>query len=118
MHRTIRALPELAASLLAVSVDASLVAQVPPTWTRQATVPSARYDPAMAHDSQRGRTVMFGGYNSTFLGDTWEWNGSSWTRVSSTGPSARYDHAMAYDTQRGVTVMFGGNNSGNIGNTW
>jgi len=53
---------------------------------------------------------MFGGrrVGSAYLGDTWEWGGSSWTQVSTTGPSARREHAMAYDSQRGRIVMFGG----------
>lgn len=39
------------------------------------------------------------------LGDTWVWDGSSWTSVETGGPSPRSDHAMAYDTVRGRTVL-------------
>jgi hypothetical protein len=91
-------------------------------WTSVATSgPAARSYHAMAHDSQRGRTVMFGGSSggSNFLGDTWEWNGSNWTQVATSGPSARYGHALAYDSQRGRTVLFGGaGSSGFLGDTW
>jgi len=75
--------------------------------------PSPRRQHAMAYDSQRGVVVLFGGHGLgggglMYLGDTWEWNGSSWSQVSSGGPSARDAHAMAYDSQRGVTVLLGG----------
>ena len=83
------------------------------------TGPSARYAHAMAYDSARGVTVLFGGRGSYYLGDTWEWDGSSWTQVSSTGPSASPHHAMAYDSARGVTVLFGGwDGSSLLGDTW
>jgi hypothetical protein len=80
-------------------------------WTQVApSGPGVRWGHAMAYDSQRGRTVLFGGNPSSGLplGDTWEWNGSAWTQVSITGPSGRAGHAMAYDSQRGRTVLFGG----------
>jgi hypothetical protein len=82
------------------------------TWTQMATTgPSVRTGQAVAYDSQRGRTVLFGGqpsYGYSSLGDTWEWDGSSWTQVSAVGPPPRYGHTMAYDSQRSRTVLFGG----------
>lgn len=94
-----------------------------PTWTEVSTSgPSARYGHQMAYDSQRGVITLFGGqtlgpnYSSTYLGDTWEWNGTSWTQASSTGPSPRSLPAMAYDAGRGVTVLFGGHSLQN--DTW
>jgi hypothetical protein len=67
----------------------------------------------MAYDSARGRVVLFGGNASVqgsnaFLGDTWEWDGTSWTLVATTGPSPRANHALAYDSARGRVVLFGG----------
>jgi len=61
---------------------------------------------------------MFGGrrVGSAYLGDTWEWNGSSWTQVATTGPSARWEHAMAYDSLRGRIVLFAGFNT--LDDTW
>ena len=76
--------------------------------------PSPRYFHAMAYDKARAVTVLFGGYNESLgiSGETWEWNGTTWTQPSITGPSPspRYTHSMAYDAARGVTVMFGGYN--------
>jgi len=84
------------------------------SWTQVAsTGPAARSLHAMAYDSQRGRTVLFGGWSHNSgtnynFADTWEWSGSVWVQVATTGPSARYRHTMAHDTQRGRTVLFGG----------
>src|SRR5262245_14207828 len=70
---------------------------------------------AMVYDSARDVTVLFGGYNGSQLGETWEWNGVQWTFRTNTGPSPRFEHAMAYDSARGVTVLFGGVNASD---TW
>jgi hypothetical protein len=83
-------------------------------WTQVATTgPAARKGHAMAYDSQRGRTVLFGGFdNNTIYADTWEWDGSTWSQVANSGPVARCYHAMAYDSQLGRTVLFGGQAAG------
>ncbi len=85
--------------------------------------PSARREHAVAYDALRGVTVLFGGRaesNSQYLGDTWEWNGTDWAQVSTTGPSPRREHATAFDSTRGVTVLFGGQDElGNpLDDTW
>ena len=75
----------------------------------------------MAYDSQRQRTVLFGGNASGFATcDTWEWDGSSWTQVSTTGPPPRSAHAMVYDLQRDSMLLFGGHSVavGNLDDTW
>jgi hypothetical protein len=83
-------------------------------WTQRANEgPPPRGGHRMVYDSARGVVVMFGGYvgvgnQYTDLGDTWEWDGSSWIQRATTGPSPRYLHAMAYDRDRAVTVLFGG----------
>ena len=52
--------------------------------------------------------VLFGGtdQNGTLLGDTWQWDGSSWKVRKVVGPSARAGHAMA--SLNGTVVLFGG----------
>lgn len=71
--------------------------------------PSQTSGYAMAYDSARGRTVLFGGSApSSYLADTWEWDGTSWTQVATAGPSPRQFGTMAYDSLRGRTVLFGG----------
>src|SRR5262245_3058205 len=78
---------------------------------------SARSGLAMAYDSARGVTVLFGGGGpGTFNSNTWEWDGTEWRLRATTGPSPRSGHAMAYDSVRGVTVLFGGaDSSGYVG---
>lgn len=76
-------------------------------WVNREVVgPSARWGHAMAFDSARGVTVLFGG--STGGDETWEWDGNVWNRRLVAGPSARMYPAMTYDAARGVVVLFGG----------
>lgn len=87
-------------------------------WTRLSppNSPSARQNHAMAYDESTSRVVLFGGTgigSNEPLGDTWTWDGTTWTQVSSgiptgTAPCARTDHAMVYDSARQEVVLFGG----------
>lgn len=92
------------------------------SWTqRQVAGPPARISTAMAYDFHRARTVLFGGWVAagalgSFFGDTWEWNGSAWTQVSS-GETPRSSHAMVYDSHRRLTLMTGGWNGTILGTT-
>jgi hypothetical protein len=64
----------------------------------------------MAYDAASGQVVLYGGYgtNST-LGDTWTWNGSTWTKLSAViSGTPFYEAAMAYDAASGQVVLFGG----------
>src|SRR5437764_1352157 len=84
--RSIRAL------IVAISAAASLAsltalpaeAAVAITWTQQSpsASPPSLYDSAMAYDSARGRTALFGGQatGGSQNGQTWEWDGSTGTR--------------------------------------
>src|SRR5262245_18475867 len=70
---------------------------------------TSRANHAMAYDSARGVTVLFGGYGrGVETTNTWEWDGSTWALGATSGPSARSGAAMAYDSARGVMVLFGG----------
>jgi hypothetical protein len=64
----------------------------------------------MVFDAARGRIVLFGGRTWTArLDDTWEWDGTTWTRRSPvTNPSPRASHGLAYDPVRQRVVMFAG----------
>jgi hypothetical protein len=76
------------------------------------TAPPGRTSFAMAFDSNRGKVVLFGGdggFSVGPLGDTWEYDGVSWSQVSTaTTPSARFGHSMVFDSSRGRAVLFGG----------
>ncbi len=97
------------------------------TWTQKspATVPPRRDTYAMAYDSTRNVTTLFGGVDSSafpgsITNQTWEWNGVDWTqRMSANAPSPRFGSAMAFDVARGVQVLFGGSTaSGYLNETW
>ncbi len=83
--------------------------------------PTRRSGAALAFDGIRQRTLLFGGLqespDSTSAGDTWEWDGASWTQQApATSPGARDGHAMAWDAARQRAVLFGGQvSSGQIG---
>ncbi len=74
--------------------------------------PPARARHAMAHDGARGVTVVFGGsadQGLTYLGDTWEWDGSDWSSPPVASPPAPRDGAaMGYLPGRGRLVLYGG----------
>jgi hypothetical protein len=82
-------------------------------WTQAnpANSPSARYNPAMVYDAAHGQVVLFGGTDdntNTRLGDTWVWDGTNWTEVSTTGPTGRNGAVMVYDATNHNVVLFGG----------
>ncbi len=63
----------------------------------------------MAYDAATGNVVLFGGITTRGVGDTWVWDGSTWTQQHpATSPSARGAAAMAYDAATGNIVLFGG----------
>jgi len=103
-----------------------------PEWVLRATNgPSARSGHAMAYDSARGVTVLFGGWRTNETGevvtfnDLWEWDGTRWTlrmpHSETNGwavyrytpsyvdrPVHRAQHNLVYDSARGRMVLFGG----------
>jgi hypothetical protein len=36
----------------------------------------------MAYDAPTQRVILFGGFNGAYLGDTWTWDGTNWTQVT------------------------------------
>lgn len=96
-------------------------------WTRVPTAsPPARQAHSMVYDQQRSRTVVFGGMGlgpagqrPPPLGDTWEFDGRSWSEKRVMGPSPRFGAGVAYDSKRGVVILFGGVAAeGFRGDTW
>lgn len=73
--------------------------------------PPRMRDHAMAYDSARGVTVVFGGRDAESEGfdQTWEWDGQSWREIITPDtPSPRHELQMAYDSRRRQIIMFGG----------
>lgn len=86
------------------------------TWTQISTPtkPPARMSHAMAFDSLRQKTVVFGGSNNVHgaFDDTWEYDGASWSQVSTANqPPTLVNHAMSFDPARNKMVLFGGSGS-------
>lgn len=79
-------------------------------WTEvRCPGPAPRLGPAMAYDSKRGRTLLFGGgAGDGPRGDTWSFDGTKWEELKIPGPPARFTPAMAYDAKRDRVVLFGG----------
>ncbi|MBI3734771.1 MAG: hypothetical protein HY259_15130 [Chloroflexi bacterium] len=80
-------------------------------WTKRtpAHSPSARAAGTLVDDQARRVTVLFGGSDFTYLGDTWLWDGTDWTQVfPAHSPAARTGQGAAYDSRRQQVVVFGG----------
>jgi len=95
------------------------------TWTQKSAggpgTPDQREYASMVFDSNRNVCVLYGGRFSSsgpYLDDTWEWDGTSWTQVLTTGPGAR-NPSMAYDPVGHRIVLFGGHAGGAaFSDTW
>jgi hypothetical protein len=86
--------------------------------------PPAREKAVMAYDPSTDSLVLFGGDvcpvgcfagpGTVFLGDTWSFQGGSWTNLTSTagaGPSPRCCSASAYDGATGEFLVTTGGNA-------
>jgi len=102
---------------VAIAIGACSPAQ---EW-RTVPQPRPRLMAAQAYDVARARTVLFGGMNESFerFGDSWEHDGSRWTRVvTANAPSARASAGMVYDLVRQRILLFGGSAGGEFADTW
>jgi hypothetical protein len=72
--------------------------------------PSPRCGHCLAYDEQAGVAVLFGGIEpgDKPLGDTWLFDGASWTRVPGVAPPARRYAAFAYAPDLGGCLLHGG----------
>lgn len=90
-------------------------------WIKRnpATRPPAMKDFGMVYDSDRGRTVLFGGQKYTppdfidgtevITNDLWEWDGVNWIQITPpSAPPGRTLPVMCFDTVRRETLMIGG----------
>jgi hypothetical protein len=93
------------------------------TWLQRAPAvsPPPRDNHPLAFDRVRGQVVLFGGRGNqvsgsdVVFGDTWLWDGTNWSAVSSAvNPPARWDASMAFDEARGCVVMVGGGNHNGV----
>lgn len=83
----------------------------PDGWRTVGTYPDMRAsEPGTAYDPRRDRLIAFGGSASHdhVYGETWEHDGTRWTRIDVASPPARQAHVMVFDERRRRVVVFGG----------
>ena len=83
------------------------------SWTeiKPATMPPCVANANMTYQASNQKVVFYGGIctGSSAGGDTWEWDGTNWTSVTTGGTIIRLGgEAIDYDAYRGQTLMFGG----------
>ncbi len=102
-----RAIAALALTLVSLPAFAQCL-----DWRQETTARVVGH--SIAHDTDRGFPVMFGGYTGNgFLNTTAEWDGAAWrVRKTVNSPSPRAGAMMAYDSTRKVVVLFGGDSDG------
>jgi putative Ig domain-containing protein/IPT/TIG domain-containing protein len=96
-------------------------------WVRltPATSPPPTRQDSLAYDGATSQLVLFGGQKSvggstTISGDTWTWNGVTWTQQHpAASPSARLGAGMAYDPASSQMLLFGGSSGQSaLADTW
>jgi hypothetical protein len=86
------------------------------TWTKRAPAskPPASANHVLAYDAGRGVSVLF-----TTTGETWEWNGTNWTKITTAvSPAARSQAGLAYDPDRKRIVLTGGSSGTTLSDSW
>ncbi len=93
------------------------------SWSQltPATLPPARYNPAMTYDVVDREVVMYGGQLA--LGDSWVFKGGNWrniTRGPVSPPGGLDEAVMTWDAKDGYVLLFGGARSGTAASadTW
>ena len=84
-------------------------------WHDLAVQSARRHRPARPStrsrtDEARGRMVSLrgGSSNRSCGGSSWEYDGTTWTRVATDGPPGRAHFGMAYDATSQRVIIFGG----------
>ncbi len=88
-------------------------------WTQMfpSTSPPPRFDASLAYDAADGYALLFGGFGSNSLDDTWKFSAGTWTQLAPpSSPSARSSSSIAYDAADGSVLLFGG--AGGARGTW
>lgn len=119
----------LGRTILFGGCDESLGAIYGDTWQYDGTdwvdvtpaqSPSPRFRGAMAYDSNRSRTVYYGGFDgSTPLTETYEYAGNDWgLSAQAAVPNPSTECFSGYDSQRSRFVLFGGFGGAFLDETW
>ena len=78
------------------------------------TAPSPRWGHAMSYDHITGKTLLFGGVSQSWArGDTWEYDGATWTQLApTTSPPGRHLSEMVHLKGTPNSLLFGGGRAG------
>jgi len=100
-------------------------------WTqiKPSTTPGMRYGAQVGVNPNTNHTLLFGGIRvdidannnqvQVYANDTWDWDGTNWTKVNSAlVPPARENAAIAFDPIRNELVMFGGYSGYYLSDLW
>lgn len=95
-------------------------------WARRSFTTANPFDltnHAMAYDSLRKKSVIFGGWRSglgnPYQDDTWIFDGTSYKKMDGGGPSGREKTGLVYYAKKKVIVLFGGyTGTARMGDTW
>ena len=84
-----------------------------------ASAPAARWQAQQAYDPATGQLVLFSGIGSGVGGDTWTFDGATWTKhVTTSTPPARDGAGLAYDPVSKQLVLFKGFEPSGLTDTW
>lgn len=70
--------------------------------------PPVRTFSSMTYDENLKKSVLFGGYITDYIDQTWLWDGTAWTEITRDLPPQRILASMWYDPHLKRTVIFGG----------
>jgi len=101
-------------------------------WTElkpAGATPGPRYGPQVTVDPRTNKVVLFGGLRvdtsdtgvqtQVYADDTWEWDGTAWTKIESAlVPPARENAGLSFDPIRNELVMFSGYAGAYHADTW
>ncbi len=92
-------------------------------WTKLQVenAPPARYDHALAFDSDKQQLILFGGRaGGNIFGDTWifDLKMNAWREVKTPAPSPRFGFASAYDPKTKAVYLFGGQKDAFYNDVW
>jgi len=94
------------------------------TWTKHspASAPSARTGAGLVYDPATQQLLLFGGGATPagpFNGDTWTWNGTTWTQLHpANSPPGREFGDLVYDAATKTVVLFAGWHGSYLDDTW
>ncbi len=106
-----------------IASDTATLTLPTPMWVQRDQYLSQRRWTAMAYDSDRRVTVLYGGSRDTppygYASDTWEWDGVTWTeKHPAHTPAPRRNHKMCYDSDRKRIYLWGGDGAAFYADLW